>query len=64
VVGFSVYTYEGIGVVMPIMQACDCPEKFNKILLVALFLLTTVYIFFAEVCYYTFGENLTEPIIL
>jgi proton-coupled amino acid transporter len=25
-VGFSCYAFEGIGVVMPIMSACDCPE--------------------------------------
>ena len=25
-VGFSVYCYEGIGVVMPIMATCSCPE--------------------------------------
>ena len=25
-VGFSCYAYEGIGVVMPVMSACECPE--------------------------------------
>ena len=27
-VGFSIYTYEGIGVVMPVMQASAEPGKF------------------------------------
>mmetsp|Transcript_12476 Transcript_12476/g.20971 ORF Transcript_12476/g.20971 Transcript_12476/m.20971 type:complete len:108 (+) Transcript_12476:1128-1451(+) len=27
--GFSFYVYEGIGILMPVMQACECPEKFN-----------------------------------
>ena len=47
-VGFSIYAYEGIGVVMPIMNNCACPEKFDKILLYAIMTLTVVYIFFGE----------------
>lgn len=63
-VGFSVYTYEGIGVVMPIMASCNCPDKFPKILIAAVGLLTIIYIIFGEVCYAAFGENMTEPIIM
>lgn len=64
VVGFSVYTYEGIGVVMPIMSTCNCPEKFPVLLLSAVALLTTIYILFGELCYYTFGSGLNEPIVM
>jgi hypothetical protein len=27
--GFSAYMFEGIGILMPVMQACDCPEIFD-----------------------------------
>ena len=27
--GMAIYSFEGIGVVMPIMHACECPEKFG-----------------------------------
>ena len=63
-VGFSIYCYEGIGVVMPIMATCDCPERFPTLLAYAVSLLTLIYICFGEFCYYTFGSNLTEPIVL
>jgi proton-coupled amino acid transporter len=63
-VGFSVYTFEGIGVVMPIMQTCSCPDKFPYIFTGAVTLLTLVYIVFGEICYYAFGSGLTEPIIM
>jgi proton-coupled amino acid transporter len=63
-VGFAVYTYEGIGVVMPIMSTCNCPEKFPFLLASAVTLLTIIYIAFGELCYYTFGNMLTKPIIL
>lgn len=63
-IGFSVYVYEGIGVVMPIMATCNCPDKFPKLLIAAVAFLTFVYIVFAEICYYTFGEHLTAPIVM
>ena len=55
-VGFSCYAYEGIGVVMPIMQATAVPEKFAMLLTAALATLTFIYIFFAELCYTTLGN--------
>jgi proton-coupled amino acid transporter len=64
VIGFSVYTYEGIGVVMPIMSTCSVPEKFPYLLTLAVLTLTVIYIAFSELCYYTFGDNLTEPIVM
>ena len=62
-VGFSVYTYEGIGVVMPIMSNCACPEKFDKILFYALMTLTLIYCFFANFCYLVLGSNIDRSFI-
>ena len=57
-VGFSCFVYEGIGIVMPIMNNCECPEKFDKILLYAILTLTVVYCFFGELCCLVLGSNL------
>lgn len=54
-VGFSIFTYEGIGILMPVMQACECPEKFDQILVAAIMTLTVAYIIFGNVCYMAFG---------
>ena len=62
-VGFSCYTYEGIGVVMPIMSNCACPEKFDKILFYALMTLTFIYIVFADFCYLVLGTNIDRTFI-
>ena len=59
-VGFSCYAYEGIGVVLPIMSVCDCPEKFDYILIATFVTLILVYISFAELCYLTLGTDLTH----
>ena len=62
-VGFSVYAYEGIGVVMPIMEKCACPEKFDKILMAGIGTLTVVYCSFAELCYLILGDEIDENFI-
>ena len=61
--GMTIYSFEGIGVVMPIMHACDSPEKFTKILTAALVTLLIMYIIFSELCYLTWGTEMTKPII-
>lgn len=62
-VGFSCYAYEGIGVVMPIMSACECPEKFDSILFYAILTLTVVYCSFANLCYLILGSDLDTTFI-
>ena len=56
-VGFSCYSFEGIGVVMPILSACECPEKFEKIYLYAMITLTLLYIFFGNWTYLVLGPQ-------
>ena len=56
--GMCIYGFEGIGVVMPIMQTCDSPEKFNKIVVMAVLTLAAAFIIFSEICYFAWGENM------
>jgi len=62
-VGFSVYAYEGIGVVMPIMEKCECPERFDRILMAGIGTLTVVYICFADFSYLVVGTDIDKPFI-
>jgi hypothetical protein len=55
-VGFSFYVYEGIGILMPVMQACECPEKFDGILTKAIWLLTILYCFFSTLACLAWGK--------
>lgn len=63
-IGFSFFMFEGIGGVMPVMSATKDREEFPTILAITLAFLTTVYICFSELCYFTFGKNLNMPIIM
>jgi len=56
--------FEGIGGVMPIMAVVKDRNSFPSLVTAALTLLCIVYISFAELCYYTFGDNLTETIVM
>ena len=59
-IGFSFFMFEGIGTVMPIMNAADekVHQKFPRLVMLALATLCTIYILFSMLCYYTFGAAL------
>ena len=61
--GMTVYCYEGIGMLMPIMHASESPHKLQSCLIGAIVTLTFVYIAFSELCYSAWGSNLTRPIV-
>lgn len=65
-IGFSFFMFEGIGAVMPVMNACDSNAQRNFPYLIALALgsLCVLYILFSELCYFTWGDDLTESIVL
>ena len=49
-IGYCIYSFEGIGVVMPIMQSCAEPEKFLSMFYAAMATLTTIYIVYGTYC--------------
>jgi len=58
--GFSVYCFEGVGIVMPIMQSCEDPHTFKTSLNWAIFILTVIYIIFGSIGYLTWGQGRIE----
>lgn len=54
--GFVIYLYEGIGVLMPIMQATEDPKAFPKVFTNAILGLTGLYIVYGLLVYSAFGE--------
>ena len=62
-IGFSFYCFEGIGVLMPIMEQTRHPEAFPKILTAALFTLATIFVSFGYITYKYLG-NMKENIVI
>lgn len=60
----SFYMFEGIPAVLPIMESSDYKENFHWIVGAALATLCTINIAFSELCYFAFGDGITEPIII
>ena len=60
--GYAIYAFEGVGVLMPIMQACECPEKYDKILVAALVTLTFAFVVYGTMSYLAFG-NMKEQMV-
>ena len=63
-IGFCFFMFEGIGGVMPIMGATRDREAYPWILTITITFLIIVYCAFADLCYYTYGDSLTKPIIM
>lgn len=61
--GFSIYTYEGIGIVMPVLATSEKPERFKEMLIYAFITLVFIFIAFSELCYIAWGSNDDQPII-
>lgn len=62
--GISFYMFEGTTSVLPVMEASAKKDSFGFLLVIALSTLLCFHIYFSELCYYTFAENLKEPIII
>ena len=62
--GLAFYTYEGIGTVLPIMEASDAKEYFPVILALGVGCLCLIHMAFTELVYYAYGDDIVEPVII
>lgn len=63
-IALSFYMFEGIPTVLPVMESSDSKENFHWIIAAALATLCAINIAFSELCYYAFGDEIKEPIII
>ena len=61
--GFTIYCYEGIGIVMPVMATTAEPLRFKEMLTYAYMTIIAFECSFALLCYMTWGSNMDEPFI-
>ena len=65
-VGLAFYMFEGVTCILPIYEATqdETRKNFNYLIVGALGFLLVLNIIFSELCYYTFGDDLKEPVII
>ena len=63
-ISFSVFAYEGVGVVLPILDITEDPKKYPRILFFSITSVFMIYIIFGLMTYFSYGkELLISPII-
>ena len=64
-VGLAAYSFEGIGIIIPIMETTNRPDLYPYLLATTMILLTVFYVFFGNFWYFVYGyETLDEsPLI-
>lgn len=62
-VGTAIFTFEGIGLVIPIKEAMKQPSKFNGVLSGVMIVITSVFVLMGTLSYAAFGSK-TKTVIL
>ncbi|ORX93915.1 hypothetical protein K493DRAFT_330053 [Basidiobolus meristosporus CBS 931.73] len=62
--GTAFFTFEGIGLVIPIVSSMKEPEKFPQLLTGAMLLISAIFISVGSLSYAAFGENVQAVILL
>lgn len=62
-VGSAIFTFEGIGLILPIQSSMRSPEKFSRLLFIVMILITLIFTSVGLLCYATFGATTRVEII-
>jgi len=62
-VGSAIFTFEGIGLILPIQSSMRQPEHFSKLLYMVMFIITVIFTSVGVLCYGTFGDAVSVEVI-
>lgn len=62
-IGSAIFTFEGIGLILPIQSSMKNPEHFNKLLYTVMIIITVIFTSVGFLCYGTFGDKVNVEII-
>ena len=62
-VGSAIFTFEGIGLILPIQSSMAEPSKFPRLLYIVMVIITVIFTSVGALCYATFGEQTRVEII-
>ncbi|KAG5953252.1 hypothetical protein E4U58_000482 [Claviceps cyperi] len=62
-IGSAIFTFEGIGLILPIQSSMKKPEQFRGLLYVVMLLITVIFTSVGALCYATFGDKTDIQII-
>lgn len=62
-IGSAIFTFEGIGLILPIQSSMREPQKFSYLLYLVMFIITVIFTSVGALCYATFGDETKIQII-
>jgi len=62
-IGSSIFTFEGIGLILPIQSSMKQPEKFSYLLYLVMLIITIIFTSVGALCYATFGDETKIQVI-
>ncbi|CAE7179718.1 hypothetical protein CFE70_006147 [Pyrenophora teres f. teres 0-1] len=62
-IGSAIFTFEGIGLILPIQSSMKQPEHFSKLLYLVMIIITVIFTSVGVLCYGTFGEHVSVEVI-
>ncbi|KAL2268595.1 hypothetical protein VTJ83DRAFT_3441 [Remersonia thermophila] len=62
-IGTAIFTFEGIGLIIPIQESMRQPEKFPKVMFVVMVIITTLFTVMGAFSYAAYGSK-TETVVL
>ena len=62
-IGSAIFTFEGIGLILPIQSSMKKPEHFSKLLYLVMFIITVIFTSVGALCYATFGDKTKIQVI-
>lgn len=62
-IGFSAYSYEGIGLVLPVQDITADPKIYKKIVVYVVITVCIVYLTFGWFCVQAWESNINSPLI-
>ncbi|KAL8866554.1 MAG: hypothetical protein Q9174_006235, partial [Haloplaca sp. 1 TL-2023] len=62
-IGSAIFTFEGIGLILPIQSSMAEPNKFPRLLYIVMVIITIIFTSVGALCYATFGQNTRVEII-
>jgi proton-coupled amino acid transporter len=62
-IGSAIFTFEGIGLILPIQSSMKQPEHFSKLLYIVMIIITIIFTSVGVLCYGTFGDRVSVEVI-
>ena len=62
-IGSAIFTFEGVGLILPIQSSMKRPEKFEQLLCIVMAIITVIFTSVGVLCYATFGADTQIEVI-